>query len=95
MNSIRVDELAGVAVQLVGRVRDERPDAVGVWLAAQVPDPHDWWALCFLLAAAVPADEPWTNLTAWARLRDLARGDAPTVLADRRRVLNEAMGEAA
>jgi hypothetical protein len=65
---VEVDRLASVAAQLVARVRDEDPDAVGLWLAQQLPSPDQWWQLAFVLAAAVPLDRPFSHLTAWARM---------------------------
>ncbi|WP_213452868.1 hypothetical protein [Rhizomonospora bruguierae] len=62
-----VTELERVAQQLAGRVRDDDPDANARWLAAQLPDAADWWRLLFVLAAAVPTDRSWRQLTAWAR----------------------------
>jgi hypothetical protein len=38
-------------------------------LAAQLPDPDDWFRLAFVLAAAIPDDRSWTALTAWAQIR--------------------------
>lgn len=60
------DELAAIAVQLAVRVRDEHPDVNGRWLANALPDPEDRWALCFVLAAAIPDDRSWAELTEWA-----------------------------
>jgi hypothetical protein len=62
---IDADRLAAVAVELAVRVRDDDPEANGRWLAAQLPDPADWFRLTFVLAAAVPDDRPWATLTAW------------------------------
>lgn len=61
-----VEPYAAVAVELVQRVRDEAPADVGRWLSAVLPNPADWWHLCFVLAAAVPDDRPWQHSTAWA-----------------------------
>ena len=61
----RADRLAELAAQLVVRIRDDEPQANARWLAAQLPDPADWFRLCFALAAAVPDDQPWHHLTAW------------------------------
>jgi hypothetical protein len=60
-----VEPLAKVAMELAQRVRDDDPAAVGRWLAATLPDPADWWALMFVLAAAVPDDRSWQHSTAW------------------------------
>lgn len=60
------DRLAHIASQLVMRIRDYDPQANGIWLAAQLPDPADWFRLTFVLAAAVPDDQPWRQLIAWA-----------------------------
>lgn len=65
MTPERVDELAEIATELALRVRDDSPEANGRWLAAMLPDPADWWALCFVLASAVPDDRSWRALTAW------------------------------
>lgn len=62
-----VDELARIAAQLVARVRDVEPDANARWLASELPNPGDWWRLCFVLAAAVPDGAPWRDLTAWTQ----------------------------
>lgn len=64
----RADRLAAVAVELVTRVRDEPAEANWRWLLATLPDPLDREALSFVLAAAVPADQPWNVLTRWASL---------------------------
>jgi hypothetical protein len=63
------DQLARLAVELVVRLRDDNPDANARWLAAQLPDPGDWFRLAFVLAAAVPTDRSWSHLTAWTRMR--------------------------
>jgi hypothetical protein len=62
----RADQLAAIAAELAVRVRDETPDANGAWLAAELPDPADWFRLAFILAAAIPDDRSWTALTAWS-----------------------------
>jgi hypothetical protein len=64
------DDLARIAVELATRVRDIDPERNGTWLAAVLPEPGDWFRLCFVLAAAIPDDRPWTHLTAWARAGD-------------------------
>jgi hypothetical protein len=64
----RANRLAAVAVELVARVRDEPPEANWRWLLATLPDPLDREALAFVLAAAVPIDQPWTYLTKWTQL---------------------------
>lgn len=74
------DHLATIAVELATRVRDVDAERNGTWLAAVLPEPGDWFRLCFVLAAAVPDDRPWAHLTAWARAGDLAlipREDTP------------------
>lgn len=60
-----VDRLAQIAAQLAGRVREFDATSNGVWLAAMLPDPADWFRLAFVLAAAVPDDRTWLDLTAW------------------------------
>jgi len=73
------DQLSEIAAQLAGRVRDEDPSANGRWLAEALPDPEDWWRLCFVLAAAVPTERTWASLTYWStvqmseRARDVSR----------------------
>jgi hypothetical protein len=64
-----IDRLERVAVELVVRIRDDDPDAVNRWLTSQLPDPIDWYRLAFVLAAAVPDDRTWRQLTAWAYTR--------------------------
>lgn len=59
--------LASIAAQLAARVRDHDPENNGQWLTRQLPDPADWFRLAFVLAAAVPVDQTWRDLTAWAR----------------------------
>lgn len=66
-----LSRLESVAAQLVGRVHDDDPVRVWAWLAAELPDWRDWYRLCFVLAAAVPTDQPWHDLVAWCeRLPD-------------------------
>jgi len=61
------DRLAQVAGQLAGRIREFGPEDNARWLHHQLPDPADRWRLIFVLAAAVPTDRPWLDLTAWTR----------------------------
>jgi hypothetical protein len=84
------DRLAEIATTLAVLVRDDTPEANGAWLAAQLPDPADWWALIFVLAAAVPDDRPWTALTAWARHRDALAPTKPEETVDEGEVLRPA-----
>lgn len=60
-----VEHLESVAQQLAARLRDDDPEAVARWLHAELPDPADWFRLCFALAAAVPDDRTWRHLIAW------------------------------
>lgn len=60
-----VARLEQIAAQLVGRIRDDAPESNGRWLAAELSNPRDWFQLCFVLAAAVPDDRTWTELTEW------------------------------
>lgn len=62
--------LEQIAIQLIGRVRDELPDSVLEWLMRMVPDPQDTTKLCITLASAVPDDQTWSELTAWLVERD-------------------------
>ncbi len=59
------DQLAEVALDLAVRIRDEDPAANARWLRARLPNPDDWFQLAFVLAAAIPDDRPWHELTAW------------------------------
>lgn len=78
------DELAEVAAQFVARVREDDPEANARWLDAACPDQGDRYALLFVLAAAVPVDKSWAELTRWARALTMVKvGDAePTMPAD-------------
>ena len=62
-----VDHLVSVAQQLAARVRDDDPVANQRWLHAMLPDPAEREALCYVLAAAVPDDQCWTELVGWAQ----------------------------
>lgn len=59
--------LESVAQQLAARIRDDEPWMVHAWLARELPDPADWYRLCFVLACAVPVEPRWSELTAWAK----------------------------
>jgi hypothetical protein len=73
----RADRLAAAAVELVARVRDYPADANWRWMLAVLPDPMDREALAFVLAAAVPVEQPWSHLTRWASISPAALiGDA-------------------
>ena len=63
----RADKLAAIAMQLAARVREDAPESVHQWLAAEMAG-EDWLALAVVLAAAVP-DRPWSRLVSWTRLR--------------------------
>lgn len=71
----RADVLAAVAVELVGRVRDDEPAAFHRWLRHALVDAgftapdDDSLAMMTVLACAVPDDRPWTHLTAWTLMR--------------------------
>ena len=60
-----VDELARIGAQLAGRVREYGVADNARWLATQLPDSAEWFRLAFVLAAAVPVDRSWRDLTAW------------------------------
>lgn len=79
-----VNELARIATQLVSRIRDDEPDANARWLAALLPDPGDWFRLAFVLAAAVPDDRTWRQLTAWTH-KPLPAKEHPSGTAPKRR----------
>ena len=59
------EDLARIAVELASRVRDVDPEANGRWLAAVLPEPSDWFRLACVLAAAIPDDRSWRQLTSW------------------------------
>jgi hypothetical protein len=59
------EPLARVAAELVCRVREFGTADNARWLHGQLPHPGQWFQLAFLLAAAVPTDVPWRDLTAW------------------------------
>jgi hypothetical protein len=63
------DRLAQIAAELACRVRDEAPADNLAWLDKQLPDTTDRRDLLFVLAAAIPVDQPWLQLTAWTELR--------------------------
>jgi hypothetical protein len=60
-----IAHLESVAQQLAAGVRYETVEENTRWLQAQLPDPRDWFRLCFVLAAAVPDDRTWAQLTSW------------------------------
>jgi hypothetical protein len=62
---IRAARLTVVAAQLAARMRDEPADANARWLRAVLPDADDRFALLFVLAAAVPIDQPYAALVGW------------------------------
>lgn len=88
----RADRLAEIAVELVVRVRDDEPNAVHRWLRAVVAD-NDMMALAVILAAAVPEDRTWDQLTSWVRLREYGDGrpDTAEKIALRRAALDQAL----
>ena len=61
----RADHLATIAQQLAGRIRDEDPNDIARWLRIELPNPSDWFELCFALAAAMPIDVTYKTLTSW------------------------------
>lgn len=56
--------LAHVAAQFAARVRDDEPEAVARWLAAEL-DGVERWQLLFMLAAMVPVEQTPAQLLAW------------------------------
>jgi len=85
----RADRLAEIAVELAVRIRDDEPTAVHRWLRSEM-DGEDWLALAVVLAAAVPVDEPWSQLTAWTWLRP---PDTPEKIFRRQQELVEALAQ--
>ncbi|MEV6800546.1 hypothetical protein AB0M91_19695 [Micromonospora rifamycinica] len=81
------DRLAEVAAELVVRVRDDDPEANARWLAATLTaaEQRD---LLYVLAAAVPDDRPWVELTAWVPRRQLRPHGTPAA-AERHRYRRE------
>ncbi len=59
------ERLSRIAIELVMRVRDEDPETNGSWLRQAVASEQDRFDLLFVLAAAIPDDRSWTDLTAW------------------------------
>jgi hypothetical protein len=81
-----VDRLAKVAAELVVRVRDDDPEANGRWLATLTD--RERRDLLIVLAAAVPDDQPWAELTAWVPKRQLKPHGTPAA-AERHRYRRE------
>lgn len=79
------DRLAEVAAQLAARLREFSAEDNARWLAFTLPDPADWFRLSFALAAAVPTDRTWLQLTSWTR------PDSAEQIAERRRQLDMAL----
>ena len=72
MDDAHLHRLESVAQQLVARIRDEDPEANLRWLRATLgTDPNapmtDLERLLFIIAAAVPDDRQWWDLTEWCR----------------------------
>lgn len=67
MTAMDADALAGIAAELITRVRDDEPRAVHRYLLAAMSDASlaDWVGLCMVQAAATPDDRPWSDLVAW------------------------------
>jgi hypothetical protein len=60
----RADRLLSLGLELVGRVRDDDPDAVARWLAATV-DGTELRDMAIILAALIPDDRTPRELLAW------------------------------
>jgi hypothetical protein len=84
------DRLAQVAQEMVVRVRDDDPDDNARWLQ-NMTTPDERWALLFVLAAAVPDDMTWTELTEWTTYRLDGGVDTPHKVARRRQELDQAL----
>lgn len=65
------DRLATIACQLVARVRTDGADDSGHWLRHVAPTERERFDLLFVLAAAVPDDRSWPELTAWAAVEPM------------------------
>jgi hypothetical protein len=77
--------LTRIAQDLIVRIRDDDPESNARWLALVLPNAGDWFRLAFMLAAAVPDDRSWSQLTRWTM------PDSPQVIAERRRQLDVAL----
>lgn len=66
-DQLSADQLAAIAVELACRIRDYDPADNAQWLTRRLPNPGDWFRLAFVLAAAIPDNQTWTELTAWTR----------------------------
>lgn len=75
MNTLTVDwtdrgaaaeHLAGVALELATRVREDHPIAVLEWLRHRRIPPAEWPALAIIMAAHIDIDRPQSELVAWA-----------------------------
>lgn len=64
MTDDEVSRLESIAQQFAARIHEEDPRALQRWLHA-VTGPEEREALLYLLAAAVPTDRTWKQLTAW------------------------------
>ena len=84
------DRLAEIAQELVIRVRDDDPADNARWLQ-NMTTPDERWALLFVLAAAIPDDMTWTELTEWASRRLDGGVDTPHKIRRRRVELDEAL----
>jgi hypothetical protein len=73
------EPLAAVATELMCRVRDDDPEANVRWLRSQV-QPEQYEALILILAAAIPTDRTWAQLTSWTWLRGLSSAPVDTEL---------------
>jgi hypothetical protein len=87
---VNEDHLAQVAQQLAGRVRDDDPEDNARWLQ-NVTTPEERWGLLFVLAAAIPDDMTWTELTEWTAQRLDGGVDTPRKVSRRRVELEQAL----
>lgn len=79
------ERLKTVAGELVTRMHRDDADTIAEWMGTQLPDPADWFRLCFVLACAVPTNRPFGHQLQWVE------SYVPRVIAERRAVLADAL----
>lgn len=64
MDETTVDRLVAIAQQFIARVHEDEPTANARWLENMTTE-EERGALLYVLAAAVPTDRTWSDLTLW------------------------------